>query len=180
MLLSAVWLRYTTTVLRKYFNYTIEQKHGGCSMIIHESMYHNMRIHVIFLPPYFLPCPNFIRPHTINFWVGLVQLDLKNCLPLKLYINKSWLGLYWFALLHCFALSYSIALLYYFRCCITSRYGIVHGVVALFCDIQRIAITFGVAIWREADVKYYGVSWQTLHVRRDALQIKKYFRNLVI
>ena len=35
-------------------------------MIFHESMYHNMRIHVIFLAPYFLPCLNFIRPHTIE------------------------------------------------------------------------------------------------------------------
>ena len=33
-------------------------------MIFLESMYHNMRIHVIFLPPYFLLCPNFKRPHT--------------------------------------------------------------------------------------------------------------------
>ena len=54
---------------RKYFNYMVEQKHWGRSMIFHESMYHSMRIHVIFLAPYFLPCPNFIRPHTIySFW----------------------------------------------------------------------------------------------------------------
>ena len=33
-------------------------------MIFHESMYHNMRIHVICLALYFLPCPIFIRPHT--------------------------------------------------------------------------------------------------------------------
>ena len=26
---------------RKYFNYMVEQKHGGRSMIFHESMYHN-------------------------------------------------------------------------------------------------------------------------------------------
>ena len=31
-------------------------------MIFPESMYHNMQIHVIFLPLYFLPCPNLIRP----------------------------------------------------------------------------------------------------------------------
>ena len=48
LLVSAVWLRYTTAVLRIYFNYTVEQKHGGRSMIFQESMYHNMRIHVIF------------------------------------------------------------------------------------------------------------------------------------
>ena len=34
-------------------------------MIFHESMYHNMRIHVIFLALYFLPYLNLIRHHTI-------------------------------------------------------------------------------------------------------------------
>ena len=55
----------------KYFMCMVEQKHGWRSMIFHESMYHNMRIHVFFLPLYFLRYPNLIRHHTSD-WVSLV------------------------------------------------------------------------------------------------------------
>ena len=49
-------------------------------MIFHESMCHNMRIHVIFLAPYFLHCPNFIRPHA-KCNVLLKQVDQKKERP---------------------------------------------------------------------------------------------------
>ena len=69
------WCGYV--ILRQYFTYTVEQKHGGHSMIFHDSMYHNMRIHVIFLAPYFLPCPSFIRPLTICHYYSQTKQILR-------------------------------------------------------------------------------------------------------
>ena len=51
----------------KYFTCMVEQKHGLHSMIFHEFMYHNMRIHVIFLVCYFLRYPNLIRHQTTSW-----------------------------------------------------------------------------------------------------------------
>ena len=58
MLRSAVLLRYTIEILQLFG----EQKHEGRSMIFHEYMYHNMRVHVIFLTlPQFYTAPYYSR-----------------------------------------------------------------------------------------------------------------------